>query len=110
MSQTSFQPAIAGPVWPALPLRDWRDTRDTLQLYTQIVGKIRMALSPELNHWWSVTLYVNSRGLGTSPIPYGGGIFEIDFDFLKHQLDIHTSEGDTQTAPAQPPATRGDLL
>ena len=107
MSQPGFQMATAGPSWPALPLQDWKDTRDTLQLYTQIVGKIRMALSPELNQWWHVTLYVTSRGLGTSPIPYGGGTFEIDFDFLKHQLDIHTSDGDRKLLPlaAQPVAT-----
>ncbi len=102
MSQPGFQMAMAGPSWPALPLQEWSDTRDTLQLYTQIVGKIRMVLSPELNHWWHVTLYVTSRGLGTSPIPYGGGLFEIDFDFLKHQLDIHTSEGDRKLLPLGP--------
>jgi hypothetical protein len=102
MSQTAFQLSMAGPSWPALPLQEWQETRDTLQLYTQVVGKVRMALSPELNHWWHVTLQVNSRGLGTSAIPYGGGIFEIDFDFVKHQLDIHTSEGERKLLPLGP--------
>ncbi|MBZ5725890.1 MAG: DUF5996 family protein [Acidobacteriia bacterium] len=79
--------------WPALPLDGWRDTYRTLHMWTQVVGKIRMTLSPELNHWWHVALYVNARGLTTSPIPYGAGVFEIQFDFLEHQIEILTSEG-----------------
>ncbi len=79
--------------WPPLPLDGWRDTYRTLHMWTQVVGKVRMTLSPELNHWWHVTLYVNARGLTTSPIPYGAGVFEIQFDFLEHQLEIITSEG-----------------
>ena len=70
----------------------------TLHLWTQIVGKIRMTMSPPLNHWWHATLYVNSRGLDTSPIPYGDGAFEIQFDFLKHRLEISTSGGPSATA------------
>jgi hypothetical protein len=66
--------------WPALSYRDWRDTAATLQLWTQIVGKVRLALSPWLNHGWHVPLYVNARGLGTSPIHAARRIFEIDFD------------------------------
>jgi hypothetical protein len=68
-------------------------------MWTQIVGKIRMALSPPMNHWWHVALYVNSRGLTTGPIPYAPGIFEIQFDFLKHEVSISTSEGPRATRP-----------
>jgi hypothetical protein len=89
-------------LWPALPLRDWQDTYTTLHLWTQMAGKIRMALSPEMNHWWHVTLYVNSRGLTTSPIPHGGGAFEIQFDFQEHQLEVHTSEGETRLLALRP--------
>ena len=67
--------------WPALPLEAWRDTYETLHMWTQIVGKVRMKLSPFVNHWWHVTLYVTTRGLTTSPIPYKGGTFAVDFDF-----------------------------
>jgi hypothetical protein len=80
-------------LWPALPLNEWQDTYTTLHMWTQIVGKIRMTLSPPLNHWWHVTLYVNSRGLTTGPVPYPRGVFEIQFDFLKHALQISTTEG-----------------
>ena len=79
--------------WPPLPLHEWQDTYRTLHMWTQIVGKVRMTLSPPLNQWWHVTLYVNSRGLTTGPVPYPPGIFEIQFDFQKHQLTIATSEG-----------------
>jgi hypothetical protein len=80
-------------IWPALPLDAWRDTYATLHMWTQIVGKVRMALSPPVNHWWSVTLYVNARGLTTSPIPYGTRTFEVSFDFIDHNLLIQTSDG-----------------
>jgi len=79
--------------WPELPLEAWKDTCATLHLWTQIVGKVRLALSPRINHWWQVPLYVTARGLTTSPIPYEHGIFEIQFDFIHHQLLIRTSEG-----------------
>jgi hypothetical protein len=80
--------------WPALPpLEAWADTCDTLHMWTQMVGKVRLALSPLLNHWWEVALYVSPRGLTTSAIPYDRGVFAVEFDFLKHQLIIDTSEG-----------------
>ncbi|MEP6715410.1 MAG: DUF5996 family protein [Terriglobia bacterium] len=79
--------------WPPLPLNAWLDTYTTLHMWTQIVGKIRMALFPPLNHWWNVSLYVNTNGLTTGPIPFPGGIFEIQFDFQKHRLAITTSDG-----------------
>jgi Family of unknown function (DUF5996) len=82
--------------WPELPRLSWRDTCATLQLWTQIVGKIRLTLSPWLNHSWHVTLYVTGRGLSTSPIPYGTRNFDIEFDFIDHVLRISVSDGATR--------------
>jgi hypothetical protein len=79
--------------WPELPYAAWQDTRDTLHLWTQIVGKIRLALTPWQNHSWHVALYVTARGLTTSPIPWAGGSFEIDFDFIDHGLWLRRSDG-----------------
>jgi hypothetical protein len=79
--------------WPALPLEAWEDTYATLHMWTQIVGKVRLALSPLVNHWWNVTLYVTARGLTTSPIPSGLRTFEMSFDFIEHNLLIQTSDG-----------------
>ena len=85
---------MPGPVdWPELPYPQWRDTVATLQLWTQIVGKIRLALTPWVNHGWQVPLYVTARGLSTSPIPFEREILEIDFDFIAHVLSIRTSMG-----------------
>ena len=89
---TDRQPAS----WPELPLSAWRDTYATLHRWTQIVGKIRLTLSPWLNHSWQVTLYVTARGLSTSPIPYGARNFEIEFDFIDHVLTISVSDGATR--------------
>src|SRR5277367_2284525 len=83
--------------WPALPFAEWSATFDTLHMWTQIVGKVRLALSPRVNHWWEVPLYVSARGLTTSPIPYGSGIFEVEFDFISHNLDIVTSWNERRT-------------
>jgi hypothetical protein len=88
--------------WPSLPLKEWEDTYHTLHLWTQIIGKIRMTLSPPLNHWWHVSLYVNSRGLTTGPVPYGPGTFEIQLDFQKHMLEISTSEATNASRPLKP--------
>ena len=88
--------------WPALPLSAWADTYATLHMWTQIVGKVRLALSPRVNHWWEVPLYVSSRGLTTSPIPYGSGIFEVQFDFIDHKLDVSTSKGEIKSIRLQP--------
>src|SRR6185295_15058925 len=79
--------------WPELPTAAWRDTCATVQLWTQIVGKIRLTKSPWLNHSWHVTLYVTPRGLTTSPVPDGTRTFQIDFDFIDHRLRISTSDG-----------------
>jgi len=88
--------------WPDLPLANWADTCATLHLWTQVVGKIRLAHAPMVNHWWQVPLYVTSRGLTTSPIPYGARSFQIDFDFIDHRLTIATSTGETRTIPLAP--------
>lgn len=82
------QPLTHDQAWPALPLAEWRDTCETLHMWTQIAGKIRLALSPHVNHWWEVPLYISPRGLTTSPIPCAHGNFEINFDFIDHKLDI----------------------
>jgi hypothetical protein len=83
--------------WPALPYDDWKDTFATLHLWLQVVGKVRLAQSPWVNHQWHVTLYVSSRGLTTSPIPHGTRTFEIQFDFIDHDLWIHASDGRSRT-------------
>ncbi|HEX7902015.1 MAG TPA: DUF5996 family protein [Planctomycetota bacterium] len=83
------------PDWPPLPYDAWEGTRDTLHLWTQIVGKTRLALSPLQNHWWNVPFYVSPRGLTTSSVPEGGHhrVFEAEFDFLSHRLEIRASDG-----------------
>ncbi len=88
--------------WPELPLAAWQDTYATLHMWTQIVGKVQLALSPLVNHWWEVALYVNARGLTTSAIPYGDGIFEVQFDFIDHELEIQTSWGTSKTLALKP--------
>jgi hypothetical protein len=88
--------------WPELPLASWRDTFATLILYSQIVGKIRLKLTPKMNQWWNVPLYVTARGLTTSPMPYGDRSFSIDFDFIDHQLVILDSDGHTRSLPLVP--------
>jgi Family of unknown function (DUF5996) len=82
--------------WPALPLERWKDTYDTLHMWTQIVGKIRLALTPLINHWWNVPFYVNARGLTTSAIPYRSHPFELTIDFLDHELVLQLSEGSSE--------------
>jgi hypothetical protein len=88
--------------WPDLPLAEWADTCTTLHLWTQVVGKIRLAHAPMINHWWQVPLYVTCRGLTTSPIPYGGESFQIDFDFIDHTLILQTSRGEIETIALGP--------
>jgi hypothetical protein len=88
--------------WPALPLEAWSDTCATLHMWTQIVGKIRLAQSAWLNHSWHVTLYVTARGLTTSVIPHGSGAFQIDFDFIEHRLTVESSDGRRGGVPLEP--------
>ena len=87
------QPIVSQDVWPKLPNTEWTDTLATLHLWAQIVGKVRLELSPWINHSWQAALYVTSRGLSTSPIPYGGKTFQIDFDLVDHRLLVATSDG-----------------
>jgi len=88
--------------WPPLKYDDWADTAETLHMWLQIAGKIRMTKSPPVNHWWHTVLYVSSRGLTTSAIPGCGGTFEIEFDFIDHQLRIDTTRGDSQMFELRP--------
>jgi hypothetical protein len=88
--------------WPRLSLEEWDDTRATLHLWTQIVGKIRLARAPLINHWWQVTLYVSARGLATSAIPYDGQSFQMEFDFIDHELRIETSRGGRERIALRP--------
>ena len=85
--------------WPELPYAAWRDSCETLQLWTQIIGKIRLAKTPWLNHSWHIALYVTPRGLTTSPIPDGARSFQIDFDFIDHVLRIATGDGAQSQVP-----------
>jgi len=99
--------------WPELPYAAWKDTCQTLHLWTQIVGKIRLARTPWLNHSWHVTLYVNARGLTTSPIPDGARTFQIDFDFIDHVLWLRTSDGHFRQVVLKPMTVAefyGDVL
>jgi len=89
-------------LWPELDYAGWRDTLLTVHLWTQIVGKVRTALTPWLNHSWHVPFYVTARGIGTSPIPIGGDILEIDFDFIGHRLVVRTSRGEENGFPLEP--------
>jgi len=88
--------------WPELPLEAWKDTYATLHMWTQIVGKVRLALAPHINHWWQVPLYVNSCGLTSSAIPYVDRTFEVQFDFVEHQLVITVSDGQIKAMPLRP--------
>jgi len=88
--------------WPALPLAQWKETYATLHMWTQIVGKVRLALSPNINHWWGTAFYVTARGLTTSAMPYEKGICEVRFDFVSHALEIETSLGESRTIRLAP--------
>ncbi len=94
--------ADQGECWPALPLDSWKDTYATLHMWAQIVGKVRLGLTPIVNHWWNVPLYVTARGLTTSRIAYGERAFELWFDFIRHQLVLETNDGLVKTLPLAP--------
>lgn len=91
-------------VWPRLPLAEWQETRDTLHMWTQVVGKTRLALAPAENHWWHVPLYVSARGLSTSPMPYRSRAVEVHFDLIDHRLVVDTSDGASRAIPLRPQA------
>ena len=89
--------------WPSIPVADWQDSRDTLHLWTQVVGKVRLTHEPATNHWWNIPLYVSPRGLTTSVIPHSSGpAFQIDFDFLGHRLDVATVDGGRGSLTLEP--------
>jgi hypothetical protein len=88
--------------WPELKVADWRDTRDTLHLWSQVVGKVRLALSPPVNHWWHVPLYVSIRGLTTSPMPYRGRHVEVELDFVHSEVRVATDDPDWRSFPLEP--------
>jgi len=90
--------------WPSLPFSEWRDTLETLHMWTQIVGKARLAQAPMINHWWQTPLYITSRGLTTSPMPYGERTFQVDLDFIDHELRIQTNDGAAHSFPLRPQA------
>jgi hypothetical protein len=93
LAEQTVRPGVpAGEPWPELPWRDWEPTVSTLHMWTQIVGKVRLALAPPQNHWWHVTLYVSSRGLTTSAIPYESREFQIDLDLVDHRLEVRDSQ------------------
>ncbi|MHA7283357.1 DUF5996 family protein [Arthrobacter sp. TMS2-4] len=88
--------------WPALRVEDWEDTRATLHMWLQVVGKVRLAHAPLVNHWWQVPFYVTPRGWGTSSIPYGSGSFDLEFDVVHHRLLIRASSGEDREVPLEP--------
>jgi hypothetical protein len=102
MASTHREVKAVGDDWPALPLGGWRDTYSTLHRYVQVLGKVRLALSPMMNEWWQVPLYVTARGLGTSPIPHDRRTFEMDLDFIDHELVIRVSDGAVRSLALMP--------
>jgi len=88
--------------WPSLPVSEWAETKDTLHLWMQIVGKVRLLLAPKVNHWWHVPLYVTARGLTTSAMPYGPLTVELSFDFIDHVLRVDTSHGAVEEVALRP--------
>ncbi|HEX8918725.1 MAG TPA: DUF5996 family protein, partial [Chloroflexota bacterium] len=99
---TDAQGKAIAELWPALPYGEWKDTLDTLHMWTQIVGKVKLELVPFLNEWWEVGFTVTARGLTTSTIPFGHRVFQVDFDFLEHRLDIRVSDGTSRTIALLP--------
>jgi len=93
---------VPAEAWPALRLDDWTETRETLHMWSQVVGKVRLAKAPVVNHWWNVTMYVTPRGLTTSSIPDGSRLFDIEFDFCEHALVIRASDGGAQRVALRP--------
>lgn len=93
---------MTGASWPSLPLTEWEATRDTLHLWTQVIGKVRMTRTPLMSHWWNVPLYVSARGFTTSLIPADDRAFQIDFDFIDHRLVISTTQGQERSFDLRP--------
>ena len=93
---------IGDAVWPALPYEDWKDTLDTLHMWMQIVGKVKLELVPFLNEWWQVAFHLTARGMTTGLIPWREGAFEVTFDFIDHNVHISTDDGRTKALPLMP--------
>lgn len=89
-------------IWPSVPLNAWEETHDTLRLWSQIIGKIKLKLAPMINHWWQVPFYVTARGLTTAPMPYADQIFQVDFDFIDHEMRIAAESGDNRIIELKP--------
>lgn len=102
MNTPTYAASNSPSAWPALPLDGWKDTYATLHMWTQIVGKVKLALTPRVNHWWNVPFYVSPHGLTTSAMPYRERIFEIQFDFLNHQLQIQCNDGGERALKLRP--------
>ncbi|WP_017572883.1 DUF5996 family protein [Nocardiopsis halotolerans] len=102
MTSSQQTPAGADRGWPSLAVDEWTATRDTLHMWTQIVGKVRLGLAPMVNHWWQVPLYVSPRGLTTSSIPHGTRLFDMEFDFVDHQLLVRSSDGGQRRVALEP--------
>ncbi|MGC9964294.1 MAG: DUF5996 family protein [Syntrophobacteraceae bacterium] len=101
-TQRTEESASRDSLWPRLPLEAWEETNETLHMWAQIIGKIRLKLAPMVNHWWQVPLYVTTRGLSTSPIPYGSRVFQIDFDFFTNDMHILTDMGEDRPIALRP--------
>src|SRR5689334_21784071 len=102
MAEITSNKTATSQIWSSLRVDEWTAARDTLHMWTQIVGKVRLAKAPMVNHWWQVTLYVSPRGLTTSAIPYDAGDFDIEFDFIDHGLHIRTSDGGARRIALEP--------
>lgn len=101
MNEHTIASCASREAWPRLPLEAWQETYATLHMWLQVIGKIRLALTPEINHWWHSTLYLTSRGLTTSPLWHGTRIFQIDVDFLDHHVHITTADGEARSIALQ---------
>jgi len=102
MDATAARESTNNEAWPSLPLEAWQDTYATLHMWTQIVGKLRLTLSPPVNHWWHCALYVSAHGLTTPAMPYRDKLFEIEFDFINHELHIRTNKNEARSLPLSP--------
>src|ERR1700677_71291 len=107
METKPLEPNRPNELWPELRWEDWSATAETLHMWTQIVGKVRLALSPLQAHWWNVPLYVSARGLSTSAMPYGAEFLEITFDFVSHELRFLMSTGAALSTPLRPQSVAG---
>ncbi|WP_458116433.1 DUF5996 family protein [Arthrobacter sp. D2-10] len=100
--QATKQVNATANMWPELRVDDWQDTQATLHMWFQVVGKVRMAHAPLINHWWQIPFYVTPRGLGTSSIPYGNGVFDMEFDVVNHRLQVRSSAGGERSVALEP--------